>query len=614
MAIPTLTLSVPNIISLEKDARLEVHNFTATGTAAYPVVFEQAKPGDRWDSIVFEGSNADSHYLHRVRIEGGTTGALVRAPNAVFDHVTLAGNSLGLITDYDYNFCGSGQSSSACSARSELILSNSAITGSVASATGSVSGHGLVLRNTVAEVTNTTVTANDGYGVIVWNASVWPFTGNTVTANGFPTTNAPSSEDGILVHANGDLKMSSKTVKGFNTVSGNSRNQIQVLSGGILFVGQDGGGYVSADNSITAGAGGSVLVRNNSGSLVKAENTWWGAASGPPAGAFAGAGLVDAVPFLTLDPSISARQSGGSDVFSEAVGGSMEAGREIDETLHAELLALRDSLSLAPEAPEAPGWVRALYLIQRLDLDDVLGEYGETVALLTELRQNLDDEASPPALRRTGEAALAAEVAEGLLREDYDEAEALLASYGNSGVEEDLLALTLSAVASHEQAGRYEAALALLAEAMVLAPEQAAELALVAAFVAESLEGSLQAGSGREAGSQTMRRASETAPTASSREGSLPRDYALQPAYPNPASGGATVPFALPEAADVRIVVYDLLGREVAVLAEGLHEAGRHEARFEASQLSAGVYVIRAQVVAAGGAVRAFTQKLTLVR
>jgi hypothetical protein len=60
--------------------------------------------------------------------------------------------------------------------------------------------------------------------------------------------------------------------------------------------------------------------------------------------------------------------------------------------------------------------------------------------------------------------------------------------------------------------------------------------------------------------------------------------------YPNPTAGGATVEFGLDEAADVRVEVYDALGRRVAVLAEGPHGAGPHRARFEAGGLADGVY------------------------
>jgi hypothetical protein len=101
---------------------------------------------------------------------------------------------------------------------------------------------------------------------------------------------------------------------------------------------------------------------------------------------------------------------------------------------------------------------------------------------------------------------------------------------------------------------------------------------------------------------------SEAAPEASA-GAERPASYALHGAAPNPFRDHATLRYDLPEAAEVRIGVYDLLGREVAVLVDGAVEAGRHQAAFDGRGLAAGVYVVR---MAAGE--QAFTQRLTLVR
>lgn len=74
---------------------------------------------------------------------------------------------------------------------------------------------------------------------------------------------------------------------------------------------------------------------------------------------------------------------------------------------------------------------------------------------------------------------------------------------------------------------------------------------------------------------------------------SLPTSYALDGAAPNPFRDAASIGFALPEAAEVRLTVYDLLGREVARLVEGSAEAGFHRARFDGRGLPSGVYVVR---------------------
>jgi hypothetical protein len=56
------------------------------------------------------------------------------------------------------------------------------------------------------------------------------------------------------------------------------------------------------------------------------------------------------------------------------------------------------------------------------------------------------------------------------------------------------------------------------------------------------------------------------------------------------------ISFGIANAANVRVAVYDALGREVAVLAEAPFVAGRHEVAFEAGSLPTGVYLIRARV------------------
>jgi plastocyanin len=78
---------------------------------------------------------------------------------------------------------------------------------------------------------------------------------------------------------------------------------------------------------------------------------------------------------------------------------------------------------------------------------------------------------------------------------------------------------------------------------------------------------------------------------------------------PNPLSHSATVSFSLAEAAQVRLAVYDMLGREVAVLVDGQVGAGSHTAVFEAGSLAAGTYVYR---LAAGDHVE--TGRLTVAR
>ncbi|MEL6704695.1 MAG: M14 family zinc carboxypeptidase, partial [Bacteroidota bacterium] len=72
----------------------------------------------------------------------------------------------------------------------------------------------------------------------------------------------------------------------------------------------------------------------------------------------------------------------------------------------------------------------------------------------------------------------------------------------------------------------------------------------------------------------------------------------LGPPYPNPTVGGLTVPFAVPEATDVRVEVFDVLGRRVAVLADEARTAGTHVLTWDGRSTAgtmpvAGTYIVR---------------------
>ncbi len=92
-------------------------------------------------------------------------------------------------------------------------------------------------------------------------------------------------------------------------------------------------------------------------------------------------------------------------------------------------------------------------------------------------------------------------------------------------------------------------------------------------------------------------------------EEQLPNGIALLPAYPNPFNPTTTLRFELDTPQPVRLAVYDLLGREVAVLIDQFMPAGLHQSRFDATGLSSGLYVTRLQ---AGNQV--LTDKLMLIK
>jgi len=78
-------------------------------------------------------------------------------------------------------------------------------------------------------------------------------------------------------------------------------------------------------------------------------------------------------------------------------------------------------------------------------------------------------------------------------------------------------------------------------------------------------------------------------------EPSLPKAFALQQNYPNPFNPSTTIEYELPKASEVRLSVYDMLGREVSVLVNERMDAGVHEVKFDGSNLASGVYLYRLQ-------------------
>ncbi len=74
----------------------------------------------------------------------------------------------------------------------------------------------------------------------------------------------------------------------------------------------------------------------------------------------------------------------------------------------------------------------------------------------------------------------------------------------------------------------------------------------------------------------------------------LPTEYFLTEPFPNPFNSTTTIGYSLPTAGKVRVAVYDLSGREVANLADGVKPAGTHEAAvWMADGMSSGVYVVK---------------------
>jgi hypothetical protein len=73
----------------------------------------------------------------------------------------------------------------------------------------------------------------------------------------------------------------------------------------------------------------------------------------------------------------------------------------------------------------------------------------------------------------------------------------------------------------------------------------------------------------------------------------LPSSPRLAQNYPNPFNPATTIAFDLPRVSHVRLVVYNVLGRHVAVLVDEWLQAGSHNVVWDGSDAASGIYIYR---------------------
>jgi len=90
-----------------------------------------------------------------------------------------------------------------------------------------------------------------------------------------------------------------------------------------------------------------------------------------------------------------------------------------------------------------------------------------------------------------------------------------------------------------------------------------------------------------------------------------PKSFKLFQNYPNPFDRSTRIKFEIPEKSFVSLKVYNLLGQEVALLAEKEFYAGMHSVTFDASHLSSGLYFYKIEAKDTGVVL---TKKMTLIK
>jgi hypothetical protein len=70
----------------------------------------------------------------------------------------------------------------------------------------------------------------------------------------------------------------------------------------------------------------------------------------------------------------------------------------------------------------------------------------------------------------------------------------------------------------------------------------------------------------------------------------VPSEYTLSNNYPNPFNPSTTIDFTLPEQSNAKVIIYDALGNQVDVIADGVRAAGKYSVKWNASNYASGIY------------------------
>ncbi len=94
----------------------------------------------------------------------------------------------------------------------------------------------------------------------------------------------------------------------------------------------------------------------------------------------------------------------------------------------------------------------------------------------------------------------------------------------------------------------------------------------------------------------------------------LPTNFVLYQNFPNPFNPATTIGYQLSAGSHVTLKVYDVLGRELKTLVDEAEKPGRYDVKFNASNLSSGVYFCKINAIGSDGQVFTATKKLMLLK
>ena len=99
----------------------------------------------------------------------------------------------------------------------------------------------------------------------------------------------------------------------------------------------------------------------------------------------------------------------------------------------------------------------------------------------------------------------------------------------------------------------------------------------------------------------------------------IPEEFGLYPNYPNPFNPVTSISYGLSEDAEVRLVIYDLMGRVVKELYNGYHTSGMYTRKWHGDsqtglKVATGMYIIHLDIRLDGGEHKRMTNKCILLK
>ena len=597
---------------------------------ANAIRFKQLNNGQRWNQIRLESNNNQFSYCV---FDGGGYVHLYFNNNNTFSYCNFKNGVQGIEADWSSNHA----------------IDNCRFEGNLC--------WGIVLWHGGASINQSTVSNNPYSGISAFYSTVTNFTNNKVENNAGGGINMGAGSTIYMGKGAGSYESNYHTDyvpaaadntegagAGRNRIQNNGNSyQIYVDVDSRLYVGYLTTGSMLMDgyNKISSTTGNYIYnaamtgeYENQQQWVVPASMTRWEVNGIKTVSGSNFYGEVDYSYTLDFDPSINAGASGTVPskvsnpeneskpitVLTSAIAAKISSTQptssqgEFLVELKNKMIEVRNDFNDPNNKKIRPRLLGDLNGLSALDPNDATQEKGMIKALLAEYRERLitNNSTTDSTERLCSEAALVGEIQNALQSGDNSKVQELLKTYQPYVKNKDnVRSLLFAEMAVYERLGDYAKAMTSLNAIKAIKPDEDMKKGYVAPSY-DIIETILRE-KAKEAGIALPEQESIEEEQPIIKEEQPQKEITLQ-SYPNPFNPSTVVSYQLSAVSNVSLKIYDMLGREVAVLQDGMKEAGRYTATFNASKLASGIYFSRLTVKPNEGKPIVLTKKMLMMK